>query len=128
MIKPTEAELEILKVLWEHGPSTVRFVNDLLNEKKEVGYTTTLKILQIMFEKGLTSRDADQKTHVYTAMINEADTKNRMIDDFVNNMFHGSAMNMVMQTLGNTNISAKEIQDLKDIIENIENRDNHPSK
>lgn len=122
MIKPTEAELEILKVLWEHGPSTVRFVNDILNEKKEVGYTTTLKILQIMFEKGLTSRDADQKTHVYTAMINEADTKNKMIDDFVNNMFHGSAMNMVMQALGNTRISALEIQELKDIIENIENR------
>lgn len=122
MIKPTEAELEILKVLWEHGPSTVRFVNDILNEKKEVGYTTTLKILQIMFEKGLTSRDADQKTHVYTAMINEADTKNKMIDDFVNNMFHGSAMNMVMQALGNTRISAREIQELKDIIENIENR------
>lgn len=122
MIKPTEAELEILKVLWEHGPSTVRFVNDVLNEKKEVGYTTTLKILQIMFEKGLTSRDADQKTHVYTALFSEADTKNKMIDDFVNNMFHGSAMNMVMQTLGNTRISPREIQDLKDIIENMENR------
>jgi BlaI family penicillinase repressor len=121
MIKPTEAELEILKVLWQHGPSTVRFVNDILNSKREVGYTTTLKFLQIMNEKGLTVRDTDNKTHVYKAVINEADTKNRLIDDFVNNVFHGSAMNMVMQALGNQKISNADINDLKSIIEKIEN-------
>ncbi|MBK6564046.1 MAG: BlaI/MecI/CopY family transcriptional regulator [Saprospiraceae bacterium] len=122
MFKPTEAELEILKVLWQHGPSTVRFVNDILNSKKDVGYTTTLKFLQIMNEKGLTIRDTDHKTHVYKAVINEADTKNRMIDDFVNNVFHGSAMNMVMQTLGNQKISHEDINDLKSIIAIIENK------
>jgi len=125
MLKPTESELEILKVLWQHGPSTVRFVNDTLNEQREIGYTTTLKLLQIMNEKGLTVRDADQKTHIYRATITEADTKNRFIDDFVKNLFHGSAMNMVMQTLGNNKISQKEMDDLKQIIQKIENRDHN---
>lgn len=121
--KPTEAELEILKVLWHHGPSTVRFVNDILNEKREIGYTTTLKFLQIMHEKGLTERDTDNKTHVYKPLITESDTKNKLIDEFVNNLFHGSAMNMVMQTLGNTNISQNEIDELKAIIDKIENQE-----
>ncbi|MFZ1702737.1 MAG: BlaI/MecI/CopY family transcriptional regulator [Saprospiraceae bacterium] len=123
MHKPTESELEILKVLWQNGPSTVRFVNEFLNLKREVGYTTTLKLLQIMHEKGLTSRDTDNKTHIYKALINEADTKNKMIDDFVNNLFHGSAMNMVMQTLGNSKVSHSDIDELKAIIQKIEKED-----
>ena len=68
--KPTDAELEILSVLWEHGPSTVRFVNDQLNERREVGYTTTLKFLQIMSEKGLVTRNAEGRTHIYEAVSN----------------------------------------------------------
>ena len=65
---PTESELEILQILWQHGPSSVRFVNELLNEKREVGYTTTLKIMQIMTEKGLVSRDTSSRTHVYDSV------------------------------------------------------------
>lgn len=120
MYKPTDAELEILKVLWQNGPSTVRFVNDILNEKRDVGYTTTLKLLQIMYEKGLTTRDSDNKTHVYQAAISESDTQNRFIDDFVNVLFHGSAMDMVMQTLGNTSVSPDDLEDLKAIIRKME--------
>ena len=124
MYKPTDAELEILKVLWQHGPSTVRFVNDILNEKREVGYTTTLKLLQIMYEKGLTTRDSENKTHVYQAAITESDTRNRFIDDFVNVLFHGSAMDMVMQTLGNTSVSQDDLEDLKAIIRKMEENEN----
>lgn len=124
MFKPTEAELEILKVLWRNGPSTVRFVNDILNKKREVGYTTTLKLLQIMYEKGLTLRDSDNKTHVYQAAISEDDTRNRFIDDFVNTLFQGSAMDMVMQTLGNADVSRDDLEDLKAIIRKIEGTEN----
>src|SRR5687768_3378111 len=74
MSKPTESELEILQVLWEHGPSTVRFVNEKLNEKKETGYTTTLKIMQIMTTKGMLVRDEDGRTHIYKPAAKEEDT------------------------------------------------------
>ena len=122
MIKPTEAELEILKVLWQHGPCTVRFVNDILNEKREVGYTTTLKFLQIMNEKGLVKRDTAAKTHIYTAVVRENETKNHLISDFVNVAFRGSAMSLVLQALGNTDSSQQELDELKDLISKLEQR------
>src|SRR6187431_1226986 len=90
--EPTRSELEILQVLWQNGPSTVRFVNDQLNEmKREVQYTSTLKLMQIMVEKGLLVRDESQMKHVYSAAAEESKTKSYLLDRFVDSMYNGSA-------------------------------------
>ncbi|HMR87686.1 MAG TPA: BlaI/MecI/CopY family transcriptional regulator [Saprospiraceae bacterium] len=120
--KPTDSELEILHILWENGPSSVRYINDVLNERRDVGYTTTLKLMQIMNEKGLVDRDTAAKTHIYMAIAKENDTKNNLVNDFVNAAFHGSAMNLVMQALGNTKSSPAELEDLKALISKLENQ------
>ena len=97
MGKPTDAELQILHVLWEQGPSTVRTVNDLLNTQREVGYTTTLKIMQIMHaEKGLLTRQEDGRTHIYSAAVTRDETQASLLQQFVDNTFRGSAMQLVM--------------------------------
>src|SRR5690348_6749689 len=93
--EPTRAELEILQVLWQHGPSTVRFVNDQLNEQREVNYTSTLKIMQIMADKGLVIRDESQMKHVYRAAEEEQKTKGHLLDKFVESVYHGSAGKLV---------------------------------
>ncbi|MBK8517735.1 MAG: BlaI/MecI/CopY family transcriptional regulator [Saprospiraceae bacterium] len=121
-LKPTDAELEILHILWEIGPASVREINDLLNLKKDVGYTTTLKFMQIMNEKGLVVRDTASKTHIYKAHVREYETKNHLISDFVNVAFQGSAMNLVMQALGNTKSSPGELKELKLLIDKLENK------
>lgn len=120
--KPTDSELEILHILWENGPSSVRYINDVLNERRDVGYTTTLKLMQIMNEKGLVKRDTAAKTHIYIAVAKENDTKNNLVNEFVNVAFHGSAMNLVMQALGNTKSSPEELEDLKALISKLENQ------
>lgn len=120
--KPTDSELEILHILWENGPSSVRYINDMLNERRDVGYTTTLKLMQIMNEKGLVKRDTAAKTHIYIAAAKENDTKNNLVNEFVNVAFHGSAMNLVMQALGNTKSSPEELEDLKALISKLENQ------
>lgn len=121
-IRPTESELEILQVLWEHGPSTVRFVNDQLNEDREVGYTTTLKLMQIMAEKGLAERDTSQRTHIYSPVVTEAETQQNLLTQFVDRTFRGSAMKLVMQALGNHNASEAELDEIKALIEQIESK------
>jgi predicted transcriptional regulator len=120
--KPTDAELEILQILWAKGPSTVRTVNELLNKKREVGYTTTLKLMQIMADKGLAKRNTDSRTHIYEAGVEETDTQNRLLQKFVDNTFRGSAMKMVMQALGNHNASQEELEKIKALIEQIEDQ------
>lgn len=120
--KPTESELEVLQVLWENGPSSVRFVNDLLNEKREVGYTTTLKIMQIMAEKGLAHRDTQNRTHIYHAAISEGDTQKRLLKSFVDSTFRGSALNLVMQALGSQEPSKDELEEIKALIEQLEKK------
>ncbi|MBK9255189.1 MAG: BlaI/MecI/CopY family transcriptional regulator [Saprospiraceae bacterium] len=120
-IKPTDSELEILQLLWQLGPCSVREVNEILNERREVGYTTTLKLMQIMNEKGITERDTSGKTHIYSAIIHESDTKNTLLTDFINAAFHGSAMSLVMQALGNTKTSQEELDELKSLIKTLEN-------
>lgn len=120
--KPTDAEIEILQILWKRGASSVRDINDILNEQREVGYTTTLKLMQIMNEKGLVKRDTAARTHIYKAVAKENDTKNNLISDFVNIAFHGSAMNLVMQALGNTSSSQNELDELKSLISKLENK------
>lgn len=118
--KPTEAELEILQVLWKFGPCTVRFVNDKLSEKKKVGYTTTLKIMQLMFEKKILKRDEKKRSHIYRAAVKEKDTQRLLLDRFLDTAFGGSAMKMVMQALGNHKTSKEEISRIRHFLDNLE--------
>lgn len=118
--KPTESELEILQVLWAKGPSSVREVNDLLNQKREVGYTTTLKIMQIMADKGLAVRDTSTRTHIYTAAVSEGDTQKQLLERFLETTFKGSASKLVMQALGHHEASAEELEKIKALIKKIE--------
>jgi len=118
--KPTESELEILQVLWANGPSPVRLVNEKLNEEREVGYTTTLKLMQIMAEKGLVNRNTESRTHIYTAAVTEADMQQRLLQKFVDSTFRGSAINLVMQALGSQRTSQEELDEIKALIEKME--------
>ena len=119
-MKPTDAELEILQVIWLHGPVSVRFVNDELNRKKQVGYTTTLKLMQIMREKGLLMRSEDGRKHIYYVVLKEKEAKNLLLDKFVKTAFGGSAMDLVMQALGNHQTTPDELEELKELIDKIE--------
>ena len=121
--RPTDAELEILQVLWQKGPSTVRQVNEALNETRETGYTTTLKLLQIMFDKGLVERDDAQRKHIYAAAVRESDTQQQLLRQFVDSTFRGSASRLVMQLLGNHNATPQELDEIKALIEKLENED-----
>ena len=118
--KPTAAELEILQILWESGPSTVRFINEKINRKKEVGYTTTLKIMQIMVDKKLLTRNEKGKSHIYTAAYKEDETQKILLDKFLETAFGGSASKLVMQALGNKKTSKKEIEEIRNFLDRIE--------
>ncbi|NVO86630.1 BlaI/MecI/CopY family transcriptional regulator [Hymenobacter terrestris] len=118
--KPTESELEILQVLWQHGPSTVRFVNDELSQRRDIGYTTTLKLLQLMLEKVLVLREDDTRTHVYRAAVREEETQGLLLDKFVDAAFGGSAMKLVMQALGNRRTSREELAQIRRLLNDIE--------
>ncbi len=122
--QPTDAELGILQILWEAGPSTVRFVNEQLNEQqeKEIGYTTTLKLMQIMTEKKLLSRNTETRTHIYLAEAVQGDTQKALLKKFVDAAFQGSATNLVMQALGNHETSQQELDEIKALIERIEKK------
>lgn len=119
--EPTKSELEILQVIWKHGPSTVRFVNDVLNEqKRSVQYTSTLKLMQIMAEKNLLNRDERSMKHVYSVAIEEQQTKSALLDKFVDSMFNGSASSLMMQLLGNKKTSPEELKQIKDLLKNLD--------
>ena len=119
--EPTKSELEILQVLWLHGPSTVRAVNDILNEqKREVQYTSTLKLMQIMVEKELLSRDESQMKHVYSAAVEEQSTKGHLLDRFVDTMYNGSASSLMMQLLGNKKTSKKELDVIRELLKKMD--------
>ncbi len=119
--EPTRSELEILQVLWKHGPSTVRFVNDTLNEmKRTVQYTSTLKLMQIMAEKKMLTRDESQMKHIYHAAVEEQKTKGLLLDRFVESLYEGSASNLVQQLLGNKKTSKKELQAIKDMLSDLD--------
>ena len=120
--KPTESELEILQILWQNGESTVKYVNDKLNEKKEAGYTTTLKLMQIMNEKGLVERNTEAKSHVYKAAVDETEAKQLLLDRFLETAFGGSAMNLVLQALNGYKTSKKEREKIINVIEEMERR------
>jgi len=118
--EPTKAELEILQVLWEFGPSTVRFVNDKLNELREVNYTSTLKQMQILTEKGILKRDESQMKHIYIPVEAEEKTKVQLLDRFVNTLYKGSASQLMMQLLGNEKTSKQEIEEIKRLLDSME--------
>jgi BlaI family transcriptional regulator, penicillinase repressor len=119
--EPTKSELQILQVLWENGPSTVRFVNDQLNAKKRtVQYTGTLKLMQIMAEKGILKRDESKMKHVYKAALEEQKTKSFLLDRFVDSMYNGSASNLMMQLLGNKKTSKKELDAIRELLKTMD--------
>jgi BlaI family penicillinase repressor len=122
-IEPTKSELEILQVLWKHGPSTVRFVNDTLNEQKRaVQYTSTLKLMQIMAEKRILKRDESSMKHIYIPAMEEQKTKGFLLDRFVDSMYNGSPSSLMMQLLGNKKTSKKELQAIKELLNKMEKK------
>ena len=119
-LEPTKSELEILQVLWEIGQATVRAVNDELLKQKDVNYTTTLKLMQIMAEKGILKRDETQMKHIYSVAEPEEKTKGHLLEKFVESMYKGSSSKLVMQLLGNRNTTAAELQEIKALLEKLE--------
>jgi len=117
--KPTERELGILRVLWERGPSTVREVHEHLNEDADKGYTTTLKFMQIMAEKGLVVRDESKRTHVYEAASSREATQNQLVSDLLEKAFGGSARHLVMSALSSKKPSKKEIEEIRNLLEEM---------
>ena len=117
-IKPTEGEMEILQVLWQNGRATVREVHEALN-KKDSGYTTTLKLMQIMHEKNLVKRDTSSKTHIYSALASQQKTQQHLVSKLIDNAFNGSAARMVMQALGNRSSSKDEIEAIKKYLDEL---------
>lgn len=119
IMKPTDAELEILHVLWANGPSTVRQVHEKLSQSRDIGYTTALKFMQIMNEKGILSREEDARSHTYTALVSEEDTQRNLVDRFVETAFRGSASKLVMQILGQHKASREELDEIKNLLDNL---------
>ena len=120
--EPTKSELEILQVLWEIGPTTVRSVNDELLKVKDVNYTTTLKLMQIMAEKGILKRDASQMKHVYHVAEPEEKTKGLLLDKFVDAVYQGSAGSLVMQLLGNKKASKEDLDSIRELLNKLEDQ------
>jgi predicted transcriptional regulator len=118
--KPTDSELEILQLLWQHGPVTVRVVNEQLNLKREVGYTTTLKWMQLMLEKGLVVRDDNQYPHVYRAAVREEETQGQLLSRLAESAFGGSALKLVLRALGMGQNTREELDQIKALLRDIE--------
>ncbi|HKK82017.1 MAG TPA: BlaI/MecI/CopY family transcriptional regulator [Prolixibacteraceae bacterium] len=117
---PTASELEILNVLWDKGPLTVKSVHEALLSTKDVGYTTTLKIMQNMHDKGFVSRKPEGRSHIYKAAYEQDETRGRLLDRFVESTFSGSASSLVMQLLGNNKTSQKELDEIKRIVDELD--------
>ncbi len=120
--KPTESELEILQLLWENNPATVRIINDLLNEKREVGYTTTLKTMQNMLDKGLLLREIVEKSHFYRPAIEQEVTQEQVLRGVAEAAFGGSTTSLVMRALGAGLTTPAELEKIKLLIQEIENK------
>jgi BlaI family transcriptional regulator, penicillinase repressor len=120
--KPTASELEILRVLWARGPSTVREVHEALSEQKSLGYTTVLKLLQIMTAKGTVRRNEDQRAHVYEACQPATETKRRLVGDVLERVFGGSASDLMLHALEGRRTSKKELEELRRLLDEHERR------
>ena len=121
--QPTPAELDILQVLWRQGPCTVRDVHEALRDQHPVGYTTILKLLQIMAEKGIAVRDASARSHVYRAAVSEDRTKRRLVAELVDRAFEGSAAGLIMQALSARRVSPDELQQIRGLLDAAARRD-----
>jgi predicted transcriptional regulator len=117
--KPTEGELEILQVLWNKQSATVREVHDEILKAKEAGYTTTLKLMQIMFEKGLVTRDSSSKTHIYQPAVSKENTQTLFVNKMIDSLFAGSPAQLVMQALGNHKASKEELDEITNFLKSI---------
>lgn len=118
-VKPTESELEILRVLWSKESATVREVHEALAASKDVGYTTTLKLMQIMHDKGLVSRDDSSKTHIYKAIVSREKTQKHLLGKMINTLFAGSPAQLVMQALGNHKTSKDELNEIQNLLNTL---------
>jgi predicted transcriptional regulator len=121
-IKPTESELEILQVLWNKDLASVREVHEELAKSKDVGYTTTLKLMQIMHEKGLVKRDDSFKTHIYQAAVSKEKTQKHLLGKMINTLFGGSPTELVLQALGNHKASPEELEEIQRVLNNLKNQ------
>ncbi|MEB0261034.1 MULTISPECIES: BlaI/MecI/CopY family transcriptional regulator [unclassified Mucilaginibacter] len=122
-LKPTESELEILQVIWKSGQCSVRDVHEELTKSKDAGYTTTLKLMQIMHEKGLVERDTAAKTHLYKALISREQAQQGALDKIISTVFKGSTSDLVIQALGQHRASKDEIDAIKNFLDQFEKRD-----
>jgi predicted transcriptional regulator len=120
--KPTESELEILQVLWNEKTATVRTVHEELSKTKDSGYTTTLKLMQIMFEKGLVTRDDSSKTHIYQPAVSREKTQKQFLNKMIDTLFAGSSADLVLQALGGHDASAAELQQIQELITQLKNK------
>lgn len=118
-LKPTESELQILQILWAHGEATVRTVHEELSITKTAGYTTTLKLMQIMFEKGLVTRDDSAKTHIYRPAVSKKKTQKQFLDKMIKGLFGGSSTELVMQALGNQKTSKSELEEIQKYLNDL---------
>jgi len=121
--QPTDTELAILQVLWSRGPGTVREVHEALSASRDVGYTTTLKLLQIMHEKGLVRRDESQRTHRYTAVLSEESTQGRIVRDLIDRVFGGSARALLQRALAARPASRKELNQIRKVLDEFEEKE-----
>ncbi|RYY59904.1 MAG: BlaI/MecI/CopY family transcriptional regulator [Chitinophagaceae bacterium] len=119
LIKPTESELEILQILWTRGIATVREVHEELASTKDVGYTTTLKLMQIMNEKGLVKRDDSMRTHVYQAAVNKEKTQKHLLGKMIDSLFGGSSTQLVIQALGENKANPEEIEKIQALLNDL---------
>jgi predicted transcriptional regulator len=119
VIKPTEGELEILQVLWNRGQASVREVHETILQYKDAGYTTTLKLMQIMYEKGLVSRDDSSKIHIYQANVSREKTQNQFVGKMISTLFGGSSTQLVMQALGNHVPNKEELEEIQLLLDNL---------
>lgn len=118
---PTKTELDVLQVLWQYGPSTVRFVHDKLNEQKEaVIYTSTLKLMQVMKEKGMLERDETNMKHIYSPTVAEEKVKGNLLGRFVDSMYNGSASSLMLALLDNDKTSEAELKKIKELLNNLD--------
>lgn len=125
--RPTDAELSILRVLWGLGPSTVRQVHDVLSAEKSIGYTTILKFMQIMTEKGLVLRDESRRSHVYRPQVSAEETQQQLVGDLLERAFEGSAQRLVMQALSAKKVTPEELSQIRALLDEIEGGSNEPA-
>lgn len=118
-IKPTESELEILQILWQKGTASVREVHEVLSKTKEAGYTTTLKLMQIMHEKGLVKRDASVKTHIYQPAVSREKTQKHLLGKMIDSLFGGSPTQLVIQALGDHQASPSELEEIQKLLDSL---------